>query len=620
MQEALLSAKLKRLGRNLHVERQLGQDGLFRISAPAVMSGAALKAKLRTIRNFDYVEPNAAVWVQDDGPPLPDDPLFAQQYALNNTGLPGAVADADIDAPEAWTMAAGAQEVVVGEIDTGIDYNHPDLAAGMWANPFEIAGDGKDNDENGFVDDVHGVDFSNYPDSDGDPMDEHGHGTHVAGILAARQNNGVGVAGVAPNATVMALRFLRADGFGETDGAVAAINYAMDMKDRGVNVRVLNASWGSGEFSESLDRAIRNAANAGMLFVAAAGNGGIDEIGDNNDLVPFFPASYESDNIISVAASDKSDLLGRLSNYGPTGVDLAAPGLLITSTLPNIRYGQLSGTSMATPHVSATAAMLFGTHAGASWQQVRAAIFNSVDPVASMSGKTVTGGRLNAAGALRAMLPPAVVGRHVFYNASGFDGRNSAAGPDDDAAIATDKSALLPGQVGSFANYTSYSKGVNGVMADLVNPPGAIDAGDFAFAVRTASGDWSPAPAPAGVSTRAGAADASSDRVTITWADGSIKDTWLRVTVLANADTGLAQPDVFYFGNAVGEAGNSPLDAAVNALDVAATRAAQHAGDVLVDNVYDFNRDRVVNSLDLAVVRGRQLLPALPLITVPPVL
>src|SRR4051812_21434718 len=271
MQVALLSAKLNRIGRNLHVERQLGQDGLFRISAPAAMSGAALKAALRNVRNFDYVEPNTAVWVQDDGPPLPDDPLFAQQYALNNTGLPGNVADADIDAPEAWAMAAGAQEVVVGEIDTGVDYTHPDLADGMWVNPGEIPGDGIDNDGNGFVDDVHGADFSEYPTLDGDPMDEHGHGTHVAGILAARQNNGIGVAGVAPNARVMALRFLRADGFGDTDGAVAAINYAMDMKDRGVNVRVLNASWGSGEFSESLDRAIRNAGNAGMLFVAAAG-------------------------------------------------------------------------------------------------------------------------------------------------------------------------------------------------------------------------------------------------------------------------------------------------------------------------------------------------------------
>jgi hypothetical protein len=254
---------------------------------------------------------------------------------------------------------------------------------------------------------------------------------------------------------------------------------------------------------------------------------------------------------------------------------------------------------------------------GATWQRVQQAIFRGIDPIASMAGKTVTGGRLNEAGALRAMVAPAVVGRHVFYNGSTFDGRNSAVGPEDDGAIASDKVALLPGQVAGFANYTSYSKGINGIMVDLRNPAETLDDRDFAVSVRTAAGAWVPAPAPTTVNVRPRAGTDFSDRVTITWADSAIRDTWMRVTVLQGARTGLAQPDVFYFGNAVGETGNTVADAVVNVLDVGATRAAERGGEVSIDSAYDFNRDRAVNALDLATVRGRQLAPALPLITAP---
>ena len=618
MQEALLAAKLKRLGKGLHVAGQLGRDGLFKITSKPDADPAAVRKALRQIRRFEFVEPNTAVWVQGEVA-TPDDPYYPQQYALHNNGGSGTL-DADVDGPEAWALAEGAAEVVVGVIDTGVDYTHPDLVGGIWVNPFETPGDGVDNDHNGFVDDVHGVDFSAYPDSDGDPMDVHGHGTHVAGIIAARRNNGVGVAGMAANARIMGLRFLGDNGLGDTAGAIAALNYAIDMKDRGVNVRVINASWGSGDFSEALHNAIVAAGDAGMLFVAAAGNGGEDEVGDNNDLVPFHPASDPADNVVSVAASDKRDDLVRLSNYGPASVDLAAPGALVIGLLPNAQYGYMSGTSMAAPHVVGAAAMAFGLYPRATWQQVRAALFRGVDPLAAIGGRSVTGGRLSAEGALLAMLPAAVVGRHVFYNGSAFDGRSTAAGPEDDAAIATDKSPLLPGQAATFANYTSYSKGINGLMVDLRNPQQAPTAGDFEFAVRTAAGAWVPAPAPGAVVVRPRAGADGSDRVTFTFADGAIRDTWLRVTVLAGARTGLARPDVFYFGNAVGETGNSALDAAVNALDAAATRAAQHGGKVLVDNPYDFNRDRAVNSLDLTIVRGRQAGSPLPLITPPAVL
>ena len=609
MQVALLSAKLKRLGKGLNVDRQLGRDGLFKITARPGTDPAAVRKALRQIRHFQFVEPNGAVWLQEAD--APNDEMYPLQYALNNTGATGGTAGADVDAPEAWALAEGAAEVVVGVIDTGVDYRHADLVDNMWVNPFEIADDGEDNDENGFVDDVYGADFAYL---DGDPMDDHGHGTHVAGIIAAERNNEIGVAGLAPNAKIMALRFLAADGFGGVDSAVSALNYAMDMESRGVNIRVTNNSWGSGEFSEALDLAIRASGDAGMLFVAAAGNGGPDQIGDSNEVEPFYPASYTAPNILSAAASDSRDGLVRLSNYGPISVDLAAPGSLVMSTMVN-GYGYMTGTSMASPHIVATAAMAFGMHPSATWQQVHAAILRGVDPIASMAGKTVTGGRLNAAGALRAMLPPAVVGRHVFYNGSAFDGRNSAAGGEDDGAIATDKTALLPGETATFANYTSYSKGINGVMVDVRNSAATADASDFAFAVRTATGTWIPAPAPASVTVRPRAGAEGSDRVTLTWSDGVIRDTWLRVTVLAGHHTGLPQPDTFYFGNAIGDTGNSPLDALVNALDVGATRAAQRGGEAALDNHYDFNRDGAVNTVDFAIVRGRQNSPALPLIT-----
>jgi subtilisin family serine protease len=609
-QVAAASSKLRRLGKGLRVVSQLGRDGLFKVAAPRATSGIAIGNALRRLRNFDYVEPNAAVWAQGLFDQR-DDPFFPMQYALDNTGAGGGVPDADVDAPEAWAMAGGgAQEVVVGLIDTGVDYTHPDLAASMWTNPFEVPGDGIDNDHNGFVDDVHGADFV---DHDGAPLDEYGHGTHVASIIAAQANNGAGGTGVAPNAKIMSLRFLNAQGTGDEADAVAALNYAMDMKSRGVNIRLTNNSWGTPGFSQALQNAVQASGNAGMLFVAAAGNGGADGVGDDNDVSAFYPASFNFPNVISVAASDDHDLLGALSNFGRTSVDQAAPGMQILGDLPNTSYGYISGTSLATPHVSGAAALAFGLFPNASWQDVRSAIFGSVDPIPSMAGKTVTGGRLNVLGTLRALAPAEVVGRSVFYNGSSFDGRDAGAGAADDAAIATDKVALLPGRAASFANYTSYAKGINGVMVDVRGGSG-LNASDFALAVRGGDGNWVDAPA-ATVTVRAGAGRNGSDRVTLTWPDGAITNTWLRVTVLASAVPGLGLDDTFYFGNLVGETGNVPADATVNAFDYAATRTAQRTAPVTIDNAYDFNRDGLVNALDLAVVRRQS--STLPLPTVP---
>jgi subtilisin family serine protease len=424
---------------------------------------------------------------------------------------------------------------------------------------------------------------------------------------------------------IMALRFLTADGFGGIEYAIQALNYAMDMKARGVNIRVTSNSWGGSDYSQAMDQAIRRSADAGMLFVAAAGNGdSVKHVGFDIDApgAAFYPASHDAPSVISVAATDSKDLLATFSNFGASGVDLAAPGVNVVSTIRNGSYAYLSGTSMATPLVSGVAAMAFTLKPAATWQEVRDAIFAGVDRLPGLAGKTATGGRLNAANTLRHLLPTAVVGRHVFYNNSAFDGRSAAASPGDDNAIAADKAALLRGAgPATFANYTSYSKGINGVMVDVRNlPAGDLTADDFAFNLGTDSdllASWQPAPTPRAVSVRRGEGVDGSDRVTLTFADGAIKNTWLRVTVLANDHTGLAAPDVFYFGNAVGETGDSAADAAVNLFDVVAVRSHLFAGATPATNRFDLDRDGRVNSMDLVIALRARTDPALPLIILP---
>jgi subtilisin family serine protease len=328
---------------------------------------------------------------------LPGDPSFGRLHGLHNTGQTGGLADADIDAPEAWDVTTGSRSVVVGVIDTGIDYRHPDLAANVWTNPREVAGDRVDNDGNGYVDDVHGWDFAN---NDADPFDDQGHGTHVAGTIGASGNNGTGVTGVSWQVSIMALKFLDAAGSGTTSAAIAAINYATMMRRNfGVNVVATNNSWGGGGFSSSLQSAIAAGGSAGILFVAAAGNDGSD-----NDATPSYPASYTGGSIIAVAATDSSNRLASFSNHGATSVDVAAPGVGILSTTPNSTYSSYSGTSMATPHVTGVVALLKAARPAATADQVRAAILSTATPVAGLAGKVATGGLVNAAAAVAALV------------------------------------------------------------------------------------------------------------------------------------------------------------------------------------------------------------------------
>ena len=287
------------------------------------------------------------------------------------------------------SVAPNGQKVVVAEIDTGIDYTDTALANCIWTNPAALAGGSVDND--GFIDDVHGY---NFVANTGDPMDDNSHGTHVAGIIDSVFDSS---ANTSSAVQIMAVKFMNADGSGYLSDAIRAINYVTMMRTQyDVNVRVINASWGSTTFSAAMNTAIQAAGNAGIVFVAAAGN-----TATNNDTAPEYPANDTASNVISVAASDKNDNLASFSNYGASTVDVAAPGVTIYSTLPGNMYGAYSGTSMAAPYVSAIAALCWVEDPNATVSQVRNAIIEGCDTNANLSGKVVSGGRVDAYNTLK---------------------------------------------------------------------------------------------------------------------------------------------------------------------------------------------------------------------------
>lgn len=320
---------------------------------------------------------------------LPSDPLFAEQWALNNSGQNGGKAKADIDALEAWEKTQGSDKIVVAVLDTGVDYSHKDLISNIWIRPENLPQ--YTDDELGTFDDTHGYDADT---NAGDPMDDNGHGTHCAGIIGAEGNNDEGIAGVNWNVRIMPLKFLGKGGFGTTKDAIEAINYAIDRKKKGVNLRVINASWGSTMYSKALEDVIRAAGDAGILFVAAAGNSGTD-----NDKRPHYPSNYNLPNVISVAATDRNDQLTSFSNFGIKTVHIAAPGREIDSTWLKDAYREASGTSMAAPHISGVAALILATEPNLSVSKLRERVLKSVDKIDALNGKVATG-RVNAAKAL----------------------------------------------------------------------------------------------------------------------------------------------------------------------------------------------------------------------------
>jgi subtilisin family serine protease len=460
--------------------------GLRKIQLAAGVSPDVALAGYRANPQVLYAEPDYRLQAQQ----TPNDPQFASQWDLNNTGQTGGTAGDDIDAPLAWDTTTGSGRTTVAVIDTGVDYRHPDLYPNIWINQAEIPtlapaasnptggtrranltdvdgdglitfydlnnpsnqGVGKVNDTNGDGhidatdllapmqldnagrdtglggwayagntqdgDTAHPNDFIgwNFVANTKDPLDDNNHGTHVSGTIGAVGNNGVGVTGINWRVRIMALKFLDSSGSGTTSAAIQALNYAVAH-----GAALSNNSYGGDPYSQALHDAIQNARDAGHIFVAAAGNGNFLGIGQDNDSTPFYPAGYDLANIVAVAATDANDALAGFSNYGATSVDLAAPGVGILSTTRNNTYSTFDGTSMATPHVTGVLALVRDQHPTWTYSQVINKVLGAVDPVPGLQGKTVTGGRLNAA---RAVQPPPVI--DLSWSGGGISGPATA--------------------------------------------------------------------------------------------------------------------------------------------------------------------------------------------------
>jgi hypothetical protein len=431
-------------------ERGHGRTELVRLAPGASLQAA--RAILLRDPAVEYVEPN---WIYTHHA-APNDPYFAQQWALENSGQPVAGirgnADADVDALDGWARASAPNEkIYVGVIDMGIDWSHPDLGAGpagaIWTNPFDPI-DGADNDGNGYTDDIHGWDFTDQTNTvyDGTPADSgtDAHGTHVAGTIAARRDNGIGIAGVSRDVVIIPAKFLGAAG-GTTAAAVQALDYLTDLKIRhGLNIIATNNSWGGGGYSQSLLEAIARAAREDILFITSAGNGGPDDIGDDNDALWSYPGNYDTsaaagyDAVISVTATDQFDELAPYANFGATNVDLAAPGSIVISTTPQNTYSFSSGTSMAAPHVTGAAVIAHGL-TGKTGPDLRDAILAAIDPLPALAGRTATGGRLNLGRLTPPLVPPSPgTNEIVLYAADAAPvAGNWSVKPDETAAGGT---------------------------------------------------------------------------------------------------------------------------------------------------------------------------------------
>ena len=353
------ATEVDRVGAGTHVLRVPKGQVLDKITA------------LKANPNIRYAEPDYILRADAGGSWTPNDPYFTKLWGMKM-----------INASAAWASTMGASNVVVGVVDTGVDYTHPDLAANIWSSTSTI---------NGCPAGTHGYNTLTLAC---DPMDDNHHGTHVSGTIGAVGNNGIGVIGVSPTVKIMGLKFLNSTGSGSSSGAIAAIEWAIKAKQAGANVRVLSNSWGGGSFSQALLDEINKAGANDILFVVAAGNNS-----SNDDATPFYPCSYHTANEICVAATDSRDGLATFSNYGANSVDLAAPGVSILSTVPGGGYDSYSGTSMATPHVSGAAALALSTGYQSVWT-LKSTLLAAVDPLGALAGRVATGGRLNVCKAI----------------------------------------------------------------------------------------------------------------------------------------------------------------------------------------------------------------------------
>ncbi|HZR26542.1 MAG TPA: S8 family peptidase [Vicinamibacterales bacterium] len=410
------------------VQQPVGGTGLQRLHSQS-LDADDLVATLEWHPDVEYVEPNYLIAAIA----LPNDPSFANLWGLFNSGqnVNGStgISGDDIDAPTAWLVSTGSRNSVMGVIDTGIDYTHPDLAANVWSAPSQFTV----NIGGQAITCAAGTHGFNAITRTCDPMDDNNHGSHVSGTIGGVGNNGVGVAGINWTASIMGLKFLGSNGSGSTSDALNAMEFAIQAKaafagSNGANVRVLSNSWGGGGFSQAMVDEIVKANTNDMLFVAAAGNAT-----NNNDTNPFYPANYVAPNMVTVAATDNRDALASFSNYGATTVHIAAPGVNILSTTRSNTYSYFNGTSMATPHVSG-AALLVLSACSLTTANLRAALLNNVDLVGALATKVSTGGRLNVGRAIQscarvtsATITPSVAapqnaGTTVTFTATGAGG------------------------------------------------------------------------------------------------------------------------------------------------------------------------------------------------------
>lgn len=356
--------------------------GMQVLDLPADVTVAEAVREAESSSQVLYAEPNYRVSQQAS----PNDPMFGEMWSLGWTNSQGI--NSGIGTPRVWNLTTGSSGVTVAVVDSGIDASHPDLAPNMWSNSGEVAGNGEDDDGNGVEDDTWGWDWVS---GDNDPRDENGHGTHVAGVIGARGNNGAGVTGVNWDVRLMSLRVLDAAGSGWTSDVADAFVYAGEM-----GADVVNASLAGNAFSEAMLDAI--AASPNTLFVVAAGNESVD-VGAK----PSYPCTFPLPNILCVAATGQSNQLSSYSNFNPVAVDLAAPGDAILSTWPGGTYNEGWGTSSATPHVSGVAALLAAHHPDAGMDAIRGAILAGSEPLPALAGRTLTGGRLSSVGAFQQM-------------------------------------------------------------------------------------------------------------------------------------------------------------------------------------------------------------------------
>ncbi|MCH2132484.1 MAG: S8 family serine peptidase [Phycisphaerales bacterium] len=394
---------------------------------------------------LQYVEPNFIFRAFA----TPNDPLYSNLYGMEA-----------INAPEAWDDFTGDPDFVIAIIDTGLDYNHQDIAANAWRNTAEIAGNGQDDDGNGYVDDVYGYDFAN---NEGDPMDSNSHGTHCGGTVGGVGNNGVGVAGVNWQCQLAGVQFLSSGGSGSTADAVSAVQYCAVM-----DFPVSNNSWGGGGFTAALYDAINNAGiQDGHIFCAAAGNGGYSGAS--------YPAAYDLPNIIAVAATDSNDNLASFSQYHPSEVDMGAPGVDVLSCTPGNGYDYYSGTSMATPHVAGCVGMVYAVMGeSASAAEVKALLMDNVRPVSALNGACVSGGIVD----LEAALANTFLGPQVELLTSVPESLDPNVATTWRIRVDPREDTLVPGSVvmyyrmngGSFSSMAMTSDGVQTWNAEL---PGA---------------------------------------------------------------------------------------------------------------------------------------------------